>query len=155
MAWPEPKGSATEHFSMVRQGVSRGELKRRTERVAHGKAQECPFRAVESTHRSAPIRPDPRRSCGPGPIWLELERIACLRLGAEIVRGLRGLGGRREDGPILVAEQLDPALDVARMPEFAGDGEMGTQECRGEFSDQLLSGIGTRAETAGEIAVEA
>jgi hypothetical protein len=40
------------------------------------------------------------------------------------------------------------------MSEFSRDPQMGTQECCGEFGDQLLGGIGLRAEPVLEIPVE-
>jgi hypothetical protein len=72
----------------------------------------------------------------------------------EEISGLRSLRCRREDRPIILPQKLDPVGDVAGMSEFSLDPEEGTQECCGEFGDQLLGCIGLRAEPVLEIPVE-
>ena len=46
-------------------------------------------------------------------------------------------------------------VDVAGVTQLAGDPEMGAQECRGEFGDQLLGRIFSLVEAALEVAIEA
>ena len=72
----------------------------------------------------------------------------------EEVGGLRSLRCRREDRPIILLEKLDPVGDVAGMSEFSLDPEVGTQECCGEFGDQLFGRIGLGAEPVLEVPVE-
>jgi len=72
----------------------------------------------------------------------------------EEVSGLRSLRCRGEDRPVILLEKLDPVGDVAGMSEFSLDRQVSTQECCGEFGDQLLGCICLGAEPILEVPVE-
>jgi len=72
----------------------------------------------------------------------------------KVVGSLGSLRCRREDRPIILLEKLDPVGDVAGMSEFSLDPKVGTEECCGEFGDQLFGCICPRAEPMLEVPVE-
>ena len=65
------------------------------------------------------------------------------RLGetAQIIRGFAGLTGGSENRPLVAAQELQPAVDIAGMAEFALDPQMRTEKGRRKFRNQLLGSI--------------
>ncbi len=74
----------------------------------------------------------------------------------EIGSALR-MCGSLKDGVIVFGKDVEPVADVVGMvfPDLRRDAEVGTQERRAQFCDQLFAGIARVAETlAAEITVE-
>ena len=66
---------------------------------------------------------------------------------------------RLEDGPVVVGENLDPGVDIARMVgarlQFGRDAEIGAEETTAEFGDEFFArALGLVFVIAAEIAVE-
>lgn len=67
------------------------------------------------------------------------------------------MSGRLEDGVLVFGKDFEPVADVVGVvfPDLRSDAEVGAEECRAEFCDQLLAGIARVAETlAAEITIE-
>jgi hypothetical protein len=62
---------------------------------------------------------------------LRFGRLEALEIGDDFA----GLGGRGEDGAIVVLQQFEPVRQVLRMigPRVLGDGELGAEEGAGDF----------------------
>ncbi len=71
----------------------------------------------------------------------------------EVVRGLLRSGGRDEDRAFVLAQDLEPRLEIARVVQLAVDPAMGAQERRAHFRDQLFRRIGVVAEALSQLAV--
>ena len=70
-------------------------------------------------------------------------RVAFGRLGEpqHVVRCPLRLGCCGEDGSFIAAQDLEPARDVACVPELAVDPAMRAQVGSTEFGDQLFNGV--------------
>ncbi len=74
---------------------------------------------------------------------------------SKVVGRLRGFARGGEDRAVVVPQQVEPMFDVAGVPQFARDSEVGAEEGGGKLGDQFLGGVGARAEASGEVTVEA
>lgn len=70
------------------------------------------------------------------------------------VRRLRRERRRLKDSPVVALENLQPGAEVVRMANSWDHTELGAEESRAEFSDELLPRVCLAAVSAGEIAVE-
>jgi hypothetical protein len=61
--------------------------------------------------------------------------IDLLRKRPQVVGSLAGLARCREDGAVVILEELYPVVDVFCMPQLAFDFEVSAQEGGGEFCD--------------------
>src|SRR3546814_28133 len=72
-------------------------------------------------------------------------------------RSFFDLGRSGQDGAVVILQQLEPMLDVARVAVEMRDRQpqLGAQHGAGEFGDEFLGGVGRCAEAILEIASQA
>src|SRR3546814_10354295 len=80
-----------------------------------------------------------------GELPTEVEQEVC---------GFRGGAGRADDGPIILADDVQPGTEVIGVPDGRHDAERGADEGAPHLGDQLFAPIFFRTERASLIAVE-
>src|SRR3546814_3185160 len=80
-----------------------------------------------------------------GGLTTEVEQEVC---------GFRGGAGRADDGPIILADDVQPGTEVIGVPDGRHDAERGADEGAPHLGDQLFASIFFRTERASLIAVE-
>lgn len=70
--------------------------------------------------------------------------LCCWLKPVQEVHGTLCVGGGGEDCPLVLLEDFEPAFDVGRMilADLEGQCEIGGEERRAEFGNQLFLGVG-------------
>src|ERR1700733_9795193 len=79
----------------------------------------------------------------------------CLGITPKVICRFARLTSGRENRAGIGLQKLNPALNIRGVPEFAFNPQVGAQERRCEFRDQLLGRVRLGAEAVFEVAIEA
>ncbi len=93
-------------------------------------------------------------SCRRDPV---ISHASTLSPAGQEVGGALRLGGGGEDRPLVGFQHGEPVGEIGGviLARLRGEVEIGGQESRAQFCDQLLEGIGPVGETPAELPVEA